>query len=462
VKSIGARLAVSYALAATLTMVAFFVAGRYFLEKYVVHSLDLLIQDEFEQVKGRLGPDITKLTPEQIQERLRESTAYESVLFYVEIRGADKGIVFSSHNLHDTRVPDAGADRLYNARLPGFDFEFRVAKFALGPMDVVIATSKAQIKTLMGGYLRIFLGLLAAMVVISASTGYFLSRLALAPVRLIQQTANHISSDNLSERIPVSEVRDEISNLALLLNQMFDRLESSFKQIRRFTAEASHELKTPLSLIRLQAEKLLVEGGLSPSQEESVQVQLEEATRLNQIIEELLFLSRAEARAITLSVRKEDPRRFLQNFEQDARVLAEHRGVRFGEKVSGDGWAYFDPKWIRQVLLNLLANALAVSPRGSEVKLVSETVDGIWRVAVEDEGPGVPAEQRERMFERFVRLGPQDDERPGAGSGLGLAISRSIVGLHNGFIRAVPAERGTGLRVVFEIPMSAANGPSRN
>src|SRR5882724_7735746 len=92
-----------------------------------------------------------------------------------------------------------------------------------------------------------------------------LSRVALKPVRLIRETANRIRSDNLSERIPVGEVRDEISELARLLNQMFDRLEYSFNQIRRFTAEASHELKTPLSLVRLQAEKLLVAGNLSPA-----------------------------------------------------------------------------------------------------------------------------------------------------------------------------------------------------
>jgi len=454
VKSIGVRLAVSYALAATLTMIAFFGAGRYFLEKYVVHSLDLLIQDEFEQVKSRLGPDITRLTQDQIQERLRESTAYESILYYVQILGPGGAVVFSSHNLRGNAVPETSQDRVYNARIPGFDFEFRVARFNLGPMNFAIATSKAQVRTLMRGYLRVFVGLVAAMIVISASTGYFLSRLALGPVRLIQQTANRISSDNLSERIAVSEVRDEISNLALLLNQMFDRIESSFNQVRRFTAEASHELKTPLSLIRLQAEKLLVEGGLSDSQEESVQMQLEEASRLNQIIEELLFLSRAEARSITLSIRKEDPGRFLQNFEQDARALAEHRGVRFAEKVSCNGLVDFDPNRIRQVLLNLLSNALEVSARGSEVRLTSETSEGFWRVAVEDEGPGVPPEQRERIFERFVRLSRPDMQNAAGGSGLGLAISRSIVGLHKGTIRAEAASRGSGLCVIFEIPMA--------
>jgi two-component system heavy metal sensor histidine kinase CusS len=288
------------------------------------------------------------------------------------------------------------------------------------------------------------------MATISAVIGLGLSRLALKPIRQIREIASRIRSDNLSERIPLGEVRDEITDLAELLNGMFDRLEVSFRQTRRFTAEASHELKTPLSLVRLQAEKLVLEGGLKPSQEEAVQVQLEEIARLNQIIEELLFLSRAEAHAITLQTRTESPRKFLESFVTDARVLAESRGARFAEKISGDGAVEFDAKWLRQVLLNLVANALNVAPRGSTITLASEFVDGGWRVAVEDEGPGVPAEQRERIFERFVRLGGPGDI---GGSGLGLAISRSIVGLHRGVIRAESAASGRGLRVVFELPL---------
>ena len=146
-------------------------------------------------------------------------------------------------------------------------------------------------------------------------------------MRVIQETANRIRSDNLSERIPVPDVHDEISDLARLLNEMFDRLESSFNQVRRFSAEASHELKTPLSLVRLQAEKLLLDEGLTSEQQESVQVQMDEITRLEQIIEDLLFLSRAEAHVVKLSIRPTDPAEFLKTFLPDARVLAEHRGV---------------------------------------------------------------------------------------------------------------------------------------
>ncbi len=109
-----------------------------------------------------------------------------------------------------------------------------------------------------------------------------------------------------------------------------------------------------------------------------------------------------------------------------------------------------DGKWIRQVLLNLLANALNVSPRGGQVTLISQFRAKTWSVAVEDEGPGVPGEQRERIFERFVRLGGSS-----SGSGLGLAISRSIVGLHRGRIYAEAAPNGRGLRVVFELPANS-------
>jgi two-component system heavy metal sensor histidine kinase CusS len=268
---------------------------------------------------------------------------------------------------------------------------------------------------------------------------------------LIQETAARINSDNLGERIPVPAVHDEISNLVRLLNEMFDRIEVAFNQTRRFTAEASHELKTPLSLVRLQTEKLALEGGLKPAQEEAVHMALEEIARLNQIIEELLFLSRAESQAVTLQTQLQDPRMMLEAFAIDARVLAESRGVKFIERIEDVGNVAIDGKWIRQVLLNLLANALNVSPRGGQVTLISQFRAKTWSVAVEDEGPGVPVEQRERIFERFVRLGDSS-----SGSGLGLAISRSIVGLHRGSIYAEAALNGRGLRVVFEIP---ANPP---
>ena len=441
-----------YAFVSTATLAVLFVAGYYLLNQHLVRGLDLLNDAEFEQIKASLGPDYAALTTDKIEERIRRTTEVAAVLFFIEVHEKGEGVLFSSKNLGGNTIPDVRGAAKFNVEVANVG-ALRVGEFVLGTKDVMIATSLGQVRKVMEGYAEISLVLVCFMLVVSVITGLVLSRVALRPVRMMQETAHRIRSDNLSERIPVSAVQDEISNLARLLNEMFDRLESSFNQVRRFSAEASHELKTPLSLVRLQAEKLLIEGGLTPAQEESVQSQLEEIARLNKIIEELLFLSRVEARAITPELKREDPRRFLQIFSQDARVLAESRGVQFAESVDGAGLAEYDPKWIRQVLLNLIANALKFSPRGGLISLSSEfTIDG-WRVAIEDDGPGVPPEQRERIFERFVRL---DDEHKleDSGSGLGLAISRSILDLHHGSIRAEAGTRGNGLRVVFSIPLA--------
>lgn len=451
-RSIGARLALWYAGVSTATLVLLFVAGYYLLQQHLVRGLDALNRAEFEQIKSSLGPDYARLTPAEVEERMRGAAEIAAVLFYVEIHAKDRSLLFASHNLGARRLLDVPGAHRFDARLEGLG-TLRIGEFFLGPMDVLVATSADQVRQVMNGYAEISLILVCLMLVLSLITGLVLSRAALRPVRAIQETANHIRSDNLSERIPVADVQDEISNLARLLNEMFDRLELSFNQIRRFTAEASHELKTPLSLVRLQAEKLLVEGGLTAAQEEAVQVQLEEIARLNKIIEELLFLSRAEARAVRLDFRREDPGAFLQSFAQDARALAEHRGVAFALRREGAGLVEFDPAWLRQVLFNLLQNALNVSPAGGAITLVSDFTVESWRVALEDEGPGVAPEQRERIFDRFVRLEDGAQAAAPKGSGLGLAISRSIIGLHRGVIRAEARESGRGLRVVFELPV---------
>jgi len=453
VRSISTRLAVWYASAATLTLACLFVVGYQLLQTYLVHGLDLLNSAEFEQIKAHMGNDYMTQSTRVIDERIRETTEFSSVLFYIEIDSPQRGRVFSSRNLQGLAIPDIPGQHRYNAQIPRIG-DLRVAEFVLPYLDITIATPLSPVRKVMEGYVEVCAWLLAAMLGASVLIGFGLSRLALRPMRLMRETANRIRSDNLSERIPVMQVQDEVSDLARLLNQMFDRLESAFNQVRNFTAEASHELKTPLTLVRLQAEKLLVGGNLSASNEEAVQMQLEELARVNQIIDEMLFLSRAEARAITLQCQPSDSERFLKSFALDARVLAEHGGQKFLALHEGAGSVSFDEKRIRQVLLNLLANALAVSPPDGVVTLRSQLSETEWRIAVEDQGPGLPPDQHERIFNRFVRVNPRDTD--GSGSGLGLAICRSIIMLHNGHIVAESGTGGRGLSVVFTIPVAPA------
>lgn len=446
---ISVRLAAWYALAATTTLACLFFAGYVLLQNHLINGLDLLNAAEFKQLKSHLGSDYKTLTGEVINARIRETTDYASVLFYINVDNPQKGMLFHSTNLNGRSMPDIKGEHSFNIAMDGIG-ELRVSEYFLPPFEVSIGTPLHQVRSVMDGYMIVCLTLLGGMLLVSTSIGYYLSRLALRPVRLISETANHIHSDNLSQRIPVSEVNDEISDLGRMLNQMFDRLELSFNQIRRFSAEASHELKTPLSLVRLYAEKMLLDSNRSSGDQDTLLELLEEVARLDRIIEELLFLSRAEANAITLNLKPINPARFLRDFELDARTLAEHHGRGFFHTHDGEGCISFDDSRMRQVLLNLLTNALNVSPPGGKITLRSRLDDGLWRFSVEDEGPGLPAEQYERIFERFVRITPPNSEDKG--NGLGLAICRSIVELHRGRIFATAAANDTGLQIVIEIP----------
>jgi signal transduction histidine kinase len=449
VKSIGTRLTTWYALTATATLAVLFVVGYYMLENHLVHQLDLLNDQQFRQLKTALGPGYRDLGPEVMEERIRDVTESASALFYIDMHGPMTNRFFKSHNLRGRTVPDIKGLRDYSVLVVGLG-ELRVGEGLLPPYDVLVATPLAPVREVMDGYVKVCLALLAVMLVASVIIGFGLSRMVLGPMRTFRETANRIGSDNLKERIPVSNVKDEMSELAKLLNQMFDRLETAFDQIRRFTADASHELKTPLSLVRLHAERLLVNSHLDAAQKESVHVQLEELARVNQIIDELLFISRADAQAIEVDLTHQGPAGFLHSFAQDASALAEHHGRRYAFTHEGEGTVAFEEKRMRQVLLNLLANALKASPPDGLITLHSTVGEGLWRLAVEDQGPGLSPEQRKQIFERFVRFGPPGDSA--TGSGLGLSICRSIVTLHRGRIFAVRGQHGNGLRIVIEIP----------
>lgn len=448
-KSIGARITFWFMLSVALTLTCLFIAGYQLLHSSLISDLDLLNATEFRQIKARLGPDYSSLSPATINERIRQTTDYASVLFYISIDLPKRGNLFRSKNLAGYALPDVKGKRVFSGTVPKIG-ELRIAEFLLPPFDVSIGTPMGQMRRTLAAYAEISLALLLGMILASMAIGLGLSRVMLRPVRLIGETANRIRSDNLAERISVTGIDDEMSDLARLLNQMFDRLESSFSQVRQFSAEVSHELKTPLSLVRLHAEKLLADGNLSPAQEDAVLVQLEELARINQMVDELLFLSRAEAEGIHMDLVVQDPHCFLQRFEQDVCALAEYQGRCLRCTSCGRGRVAFDERWLRQVVLNIVTNAIRASQRGGLITLCSEFVPRYWRVSIEDEGPGLTVEQCERVFERFVRF-HQDGEED-RGSGLGLAICRSIIRLHNGRIHAEPRATVKGLRVVFELP----------
>src|SRR5213082_853782 len=191
-KSIGARLALWYAGASTVTLACLFLVGYYLLRGYLIHGLDLLNQYEFEQIKARLGPDYSSLSSAVIDQRIRETTEYASVLFYIDIHSRNTGTIFYSSNLKGRSVPDVKGARRYDV-----DWDtgpLRVGEFIMAPYDVVIATPEAQVEGVMEGYAEVCAALLALMLAMSIAIGLGLSRLDRKSTRL---NSSHLTQSRM-------------------------------------------------------------------------------------------------------------------------------------------------------------------------------------------------------------------------------------------------------------------------
>lgn len=445
--SLSARLTVLYAVSFLFLSAAMLAIGYRQIDQKMVHGLDTLLNTERQRVFNHLALGDPTSDPAALKAKLQRSSDNSAALFSVEIRNRNSATLFLSSNLSGRLpVPSAGWDfrTIYYPNGNGA----RVGRFDYGDLTAFIATPTSNVEDAMRGYIETSVGLLFVMAMISMTIGYALSQIALRPLREIAATAARIRPDNLNERIAVEKMGKELRNLAGLLNAMLDRIEASFNQIRQFTADASHELKTPLSLVRLQAETLLVDTKLSDVQENALVAQLDHIDRISTMVDDLLLLARADSNSMLLECASHDPKVFLTTLMSDAMVLAEASECVAWLDHSGVGTAQFDARWVRQIIFNLLTNALRASPPKSVVAIHSTLETDIWNISVIDQGGGITPDKRARMFDRFV-TGVE------GGTGLGLAICRSIVELHGGTIGAKSGPAGKGLAVYFSLPRSA-------
>lgn len=455
-RSLTFRLSWQFAVLLTLSTVIVLAAGGWMLDRQAVRGIELMHEIEGEEISELLGVDAS-LTPEEIGRRIREDADSDAALYFIQVHNEAGVVLFRSANLGGAMLPDLSQrEPHWTTQLPKVG-EVRVSEFYSGPWHVQVASPLEPVNRLLRDYAQVSALLIMGVVLAGMALGYGFSRVTLRPVRMIEETARRIGADNLRERIPVPAARDELAGLSTLLNQMFDRLEASFEQVRRFTADASHELKTPLALIRLNADRLRARVAHDPEASAGLADLLEEIGRMNRIIESLLFIAKAESGTMRLEMKEQAVAEWLEPFAEDARVLAEDRGVRF-ELVRNDaGVMRVEPALMRQLLLNLVGNALNVSAAGGLVTLESVHTERGWWFIVADEGPGLAEEKLGKIFERFVRFEPAAGAADGAtgvprGQGLGLAICRSIVELHGGTIRAENRTDGrSGLRVVVEL-----------
>jgi heavy metal sensor kinase len=291
----------------------------------------------------------------------------------------------------------------------------------------------------------------------AAAGGYWISTRALAPVDQITQTARTISAQNLSSRLVVPKTGDELQRLSETLNGMLDRLEAAFKKITQFTADASHELRTPVAVMRTRAELSLRKARSAEEYRDVIAEVLAELEKTSGLIEQLMFLARADSGAETLTFAPTNVAEVLREACHQGCALAEAKQIAFQDQISSDSiWIEGDATSLRRLFLILIDNAVKYTPANGQVEVSLQRNDGYAVAEVRDTGIGIAEADLPNVFERFYRA-DKARTRESGGVGLGLSIGRWITEVHAGTI-GVRSKPGHGS--IFEIRLPITNAGS--
>ncbi len=292
--------------------------------------------------------------------------------------------------------------------------------------------------------------------------GYFLARKSLAPVVAMSSQAGRIGAANLHERLAVQNERDELGHLARSFNSLLDRLGQSFERQRRFMADASHELRTPVAILRGEAEVALSQQARSPEEyRESLGVLHQEAERLTHIVEDLFTLTRADAGQYPLQPREFYLDELVSECVHSARTLALAKKICLNFEEASESPISADESLLRRMILNLLDNAIKYTLDGGRVTVTCHREGENYVLSITDTGAGIPTELQPRIFERFFRVDKARSraESDGGGAGLGLSISRWIAEAHHGRLELTRSD-STGSTFSAYLPVESRDSAS--
>ena len=450
--SLTLRLAALFA--AALAIILFTVTGlQYNQLRHQIHEADeaelaRALQFQREVVKGLAR----KKLPEHFEHEWIEHVGRGDRLF-LRVFSAEGAVYAESPGMAPHSAFAAPSSKLSFRNFKsesGTDFLLASTPVEVAPginWSIEAALDVSQSGRIISAYWTRLCLLLVAAVVVASVTGWILARRGLAPLRRISQSMERIRAQQLGERIGAQPWPAELQSLAEAFDAMLGRLEASFAQLSRFSADVAHEFRTPVNNLVAAASVTLSRARESAEYQDTLAVIVEEGDRLTRMISSMLFLARAdnEKQAVhkeRLSVGAEFAK--LREFFE---ALAEQRGVRI--ETRGDAALDADPVLLRRALSNLIANALQHTPAGGEVRL--EVAEGAGKVSitVTDTGEGIAPRHLPHLFTRFYRADASrsSSER----SGLGLAVVKSIVELHGGTV-SIESTEGTGTRIDIVLP----------
>jgi len=484
-RSIRARLTFWYTLLVLSTLLGFGSLSYYFTSRTLNENLDISLRNEVRWARDFIAPQASKIKPGKrpLDALLRkgEQPAQRFVgPLPDEIALAEEDEIWEQifrHSLHSSRktyiqFSDRRGNIIYTYNLGGDTLtisdsiglnETIVTTGELNGEPIRVAASRDRTFTYLAGYplsevrslleslYFIFILLIPIALAASVFGGLALANRALGPVEEITTRTRRITAENLDQTIPVSNPGDELGRLSITINDMIRRLHDSFAQVRQFSADASHELRTPLTIMRGEIELGLRSPKSPDDYRELLESTLEEIMRLTTIVDNLLTLAKADQGALQATFSEVDLHLLVEELYEDTELLAERKHITIGLRTSAPITIVGDLGRLRQLFLNLIDNAIKYTPEGGSVTLALERRNGAAVFEVTDTGIGIPAEEIQKIFDRFYRVDKARSRELG-GSGLGLSIARWIAEMHRGSITVTSELRkGSVFTVVLPI-----------
>ena len=346
----------------------------------------------------------------------------------IEVTDAGGNTLYLSPGLREPLSSD-GIKEFHTREIAGRSI--RIGEFTENGLTLRVGADLKEINQI--GH-RIMYGMLPAIptvLILIMIGGRWVAGKAIAPVEEIRQAAAQITAQRLDQRLPVPPTGDEIAGLIEVLNAAFERLQRSFEQSIRFSADASHHLKTPIAVLRAGLEEIMADPTGSPRIQATAEGLCHRIHQLNSVADNLLLLARADAGRLEVHKEEFDLSELLEGVLDDARALAEPLGLTVEAEVPKHLPLKADRAFVGMIAQKLLENAIKYNGRGGRVRVTAQAVNGSVELVFGNTGEGIPEERASHLFERFYRV--RGDERVG-GSGLGLSTARELARAHGGEI----------------------------
>ncbi|HTC48293.1 MAG TPA: ATP-binding protein [Candidatus Aquilonibacter sp.] len=462
--SIGSRLTVWYlaifAAAQLLFGLAMWVVLRQELYAVADGALKAQVEDLTNFIKSQKKKNMTL---PKLREEASESYDLEHSGDFLQIYDQDGNWIFRAPALEKNQFapPSLAATKhrtFQNLQLANQPFRFITQKIEVNGRFYTVQTGVPadQIVATLSLFRRYLLMLAPVLLLAAAGGGYWLSHKALAPVDAITRTARNIGGNNLSDRLEKLTTGDELQRLSDTLNEMLARLESAFLRVTQFTADASHELRTPISLIRTEAEIALRKSRGDAEYREALRHILLEAERTSTLVEELLSLARADSGRESLHLTLIDLRPVIAEIANEWCSLIEARNLKFSQQFADRELPVLaDRSAVQRLLAILLDNAVKYTPPPGAIEMELDTQEDMAVITVRDSGIGIAESEQSKIFERFYRVDKARSRELG-GAGIGLAIAEWIVQQHRGSI-TVQSRLGKGASFSVAFPLQSTS-----